>query len=170
MLVNGTRMVDTLLALTPRQAGYGPGMRGAAARCFRVAVPGAGGARSGKSAGHFRLYAVESEARAPQGGQQRLACPASWARAATAGPDAEGRRDCRHRETVCPGERDEDATESPTSRTRTPSDRPALPGAGSGTAAHVADHLVPGDTVLHAPGRELIVIDLFGQLMERILH
>jgi hypothetical protein len=107
---------------------------------------------------------------APQGGQQRLACPASW------GEGVHSRAGCPRTTglptpgTASPGERDEDATESPTSRTRTPTDRPALPGVRSGTAAHVADHLVPGDTVPHAPGRELIVIDLFGQLLKRILH
>jgi hypothetical protein len=65
-------------------------MRGTAAMCFRVAVPAAGGTRSGKSAGHLRLQELQSDARAPRGdsGSARriVACPASRASAATAGP------------------------------------------------------------------------------------
>jgi hypothetical protein len=74
-------MADTSVALTPRLASCLPGMRGTAATCFRVAVPTAADARSGKSAGHFRLQELQSDARAPRGdsGSTRriVACLAS---------------------------------------------------------------------------------------------
>jgi len=75
-------MVDTSAALTPQTAGYLPGMHGTAARCFRVAVPTAVGARRGESAGHFRLYALPGKARELCGDRSSvrriLTCPASW--------------------------------------------------------------------------------------------
>ena len=44
-----------------RHAGYLPGLRGAAARWLRAVTPEAVFARSGKSAGRFRLYALHVE-------------------------------------------------------------------------------------------------------------
>jgi hypothetical protein len=59
-----------------------PGMRGTAARCFHVAVPPPVGARSGKSAGHFRLYALLGKAGELCGDRssvRRISTrPASW--------------------------------------------------------------------------------------------
>jgi len=42
-------------------------MRATAATCSRVAVPTAADARSGKTAGHFRLQELQSVARVPRG-------------------------------------------------------------------------------------------------------
>jgi hypothetical protein len=68
--------------LTPSPAGCLPTMRGTAARYFRVAVPTVVGARSGKSAGQFRLYALLGKARELCGDRSSVrrifTCPASW--------------------------------------------------------------------------------------------
>ena len=53
-----TRMLNTSVALTSSRAGCLTGMHGTAAICLRMAVPGAVGAGSGKSAGHSRPYAI----------------------------------------------------------------------------------------------------------------
>ena len=65
-------MVNTSLALTPQTRLLPTRDAGTAARYFRVAVPAAADARSGKSAGHFRLYAPPRlRLGAPRGRQQR---------------------------------------------------------------------------------------------------
>jgi hypothetical protein len=57
-------------------------MRGTAARYFRVAVTAVVGARSGKSAGYFRLYALPGKAWelcGTAGSMRRIfTCPAGW--------------------------------------------------------------------------------------------
>ena len=89
--------MDTSLVLTPRTGWLPAGMRGTAARYFQVAVPTVVGARSGKSAGHFRLHAPPGKAWALCGAIAPACAGYSrsrqaGARAATAGPDARGRR------------------------------------------------------------------------------
>jgi hypothetical protein len=59
--------MDTSLALTSQTGWLLPGMRETAARYFRMAVPTVAGARSGKSAGHFPLYALPGAARGSAG-------------------------------------------------------------------------------------------------------
>lgn len=64
LLVTGARTVDTSLALTPRARRL-PARDARTARCSRVVVPTAVGARSGQSAGHFRC--TRSRATLPSG-------------------------------------------------------------------------------------------------------
>jgi hypothetical protein len=92
---------DTPLMPRARHARYPPGMRGAAARCPRAVVPEAVFARSGKSAGHTSVC-TRFRARLPSAPRSRRQHAAGYwrarqagARAATAGPDARGRRDSR---------------------------------------------------------------------------
>ncbi len=84
----------------PKRAGCRQGMRGTAPMCMRVAVPAAADVRGVNPLG----TCVRTRFRAGRGSMgTAAACAGCWrarqagARAATAGPDARGRRDCRRR-------------------------------------------------------------------------
>jgi hypothetical protein len=106
LLVSGTCVADTLLALAPEHVGCLPGMRGTVAMCVRVAVPTAANVRGANPLG----TSVRMRSGAMLGGSAETAsaCAGHWrtrqagARAATAGPDAPGRRGFRHRVRSCP--------------------------------------------------------------------
>lgn len=88
-------MADTSVALTP-QTGRLPARDARDSKVFQAVVPAAAGARSGESAGHFRLYALPGEAQGSAGtaaARRMLTCPASWGEDGHSRGDRPGRHD-----------------------------------------------------------------------------